>query len=129
MFHCQIQADCFVELKQQIEKNTAATQHLLERVGSLETRLNAVEELQDAEQRVQLLGDQQERDSDGDQRTKINALVLLQGAEYTVLTELCKHCGKEILPHEMQVGYYIKIFRLQLYTFSTGKFALNNYYL
>ena len=65
MFHCQIQAECFVELKQQTEKNTAATQHLLERVGSLETRLNAVERLQDAlEQRVELLDDRRERHSD-----------------------------------------------------------------
>ena len=65
MFHCQIQAECFVEIKQQAEKNTAATQHLLERVGSLETRLNAVERLQDAlEQRVELLDDRRERHSD-----------------------------------------------------------------
>ena len=65
VFHCQIQAERFVELKQQTEKNTAATQHLLERVGSLETRLNAVERLQDAlEQRVELLDDRRERHSD-----------------------------------------------------------------
>ena len=65
VFHYQIQADCFVELKQQAEKNTAATQHLLERVGSLGTRLNAVERVQDAlEQRVELLDDRRERHSD-----------------------------------------------------------------
>ena len=64
-FHCQIKAECFVELKQQAEKNTASTQHLLERVGSLETRLNAVERLQDTlEQRVELLDDRRERHSD-----------------------------------------------------------------
>ena len=65
MFHCQIQAECSVELKQQAEKNTAATQHLMERVGSIEMRLNAVERLQDAlEQRVELLDDRRERHSD-----------------------------------------------------------------
>ena len=65
MFHCQLQAECFVELKQQTEKNTAATQHLLERVGSLETQLNAVERLQDTlEQRVELLDDRREMHSD-----------------------------------------------------------------
>ena len=65
VFHCQLQAECFVELKQQAEKNTAATQHMLERVGSLETRLNAVERLQDAlEQRVELLDDHREMHSD-----------------------------------------------------------------
>ena len=62
VFHCQIQAECFAELKQQAEKNTAATQHLLERVGSLETRLNAVERLQDT---LEQLDDQRERHSDG----------------------------------------------------------------
>ena len=65
MLHSQLQAECFVDIKQQVEKNTAATQHLLERVGSLETRVNAVERLQDAlEQRVELLDDRRERHSD-----------------------------------------------------------------
>ena len=60
-----MQAECFVELKQQAEKNTAATQHLLERVGSLKTRVNVVERLQDAlEQRVELLDDRREMHSD-----------------------------------------------------------------
>ncbi len=50
---------------QQQEKNTAAIQHVMERVASLETRMNATERLQDAvDQRVELLSEQRERYSD-----------------------------------------------------------------
>ena len=57
--HSHMQADSFSELKQVSSKNTSSLQHLLERVGSLESRTGAVERLQDAlEQRVELLDEQ-----------------------------------------------------------------------
>jgi len=65
IYHAQIQAECFIELKQKEEKTTAACQHLMERVASLETRASAIERLQDAlDQRVGLLDDRRERQVD-----------------------------------------------------------------
>jgi hypothetical protein len=65
IYHFQIQADFFKELKQTTEKNTSSLQHLQERTGSLESRTSAIERLQDAiEQRVELLDERRERTTD-----------------------------------------------------------------
>ena len=65
VYHLQIQADSFVELKQAVDKNSASLQHLLERTSSLESRTGAVERLQDAlEQRVELLDERREHAMD-----------------------------------------------------------------
>ena len=54
-----------MELKQKEDKHSAAYQHLMERVASLETRTSAIERLQDAlDQRVGLLDDRRERQVD-----------------------------------------------------------------
>ena len=119
VFHCQLQAECFVELKQQAGKNTAATQHLLGRVGSLETRLNAVERLQDAlEQRVELLDDRREMHSDTgridvveDQVAKVtNAVAQLQKqlnetihSKVTELEHSVDHCLSSSMDHDLRL--------------------------
>lgn len=65
IYHFQIQADFFKELKQTADKNASSLQHLLERTGSLESRTSVVERLQDAvEQRVELLDERRERTVD-----------------------------------------------------------------
>lgn len=62
VYHCQLQADSFKELKQAVDKNASSLQHLLERMGSTESRASALERHQDAlEQRVELLDGQQQR--------------------------------------------------------------------
>ncbi len=64
-YHIYLQGDSFAKMTQQQEKNNAAIQHVMERVASLETRMNAAERLQDTiDQRVDLLSDQRERHGD-----------------------------------------------------------------
>ena len=88
LYHAQIQTEGFAELKQQGEKNTVAVQHLMERVASLETRMNAVERLQDAlEQRVELLDDQRESHIDR-YGGRIEVLEHQSGELSTTLTQL-----------------------------------------
>ena len=65
LYHTQLETESFAEVKTTVEKTSVGTQHLLERVGSMETRLNAVERLQDAlEQRVELIDDRRDRNTD-----------------------------------------------------------------
>lgn len=62
IYHFQLQADRFKELQQTTTKNESSLHHLLERTGSMESRVSAVERLQDAlDQRVELLDERRER--------------------------------------------------------------------
>ncbi len=65
VYHAQIQAGGFEELRQLITKVNLALDHHIERVSSLETRSNALERLQDAlEQRIEFLDDRRDRHND-----------------------------------------------------------------
>ncbi len=55
VYHTQVQAKSFDEIQQSMTKLNLSFDHLLERVGSLETRSNALERLQGAlEQRIEV---------------------------------------------------------------------------
>ncbi len=61
VYHAQVQAESFDEIRQLITKLNLSFDHLLERTGSLETRSNALERLQDAlEQRIEFLDDRRD---------------------------------------------------------------------
>ncbi len=65
VYHAQVQAESSDEIRQLITKLNLSFDHLLERVGSLETRSNALERLQDAlEQRIEFLDDRRDRHAD-----------------------------------------------------------------
>ncbi len=46
LYHAQIQAEGFMDLKQIAEKNSHSLQHLLEHANSLEVRLTTIEKTQ-----------------------------------------------------------------------------------
>ncbi len=61
VYHTQIRAESFKEYQQLTIKLNLSFNHLLERVGSLATRSNALERLQDAlEQRIEFLDDRRD---------------------------------------------------------------------
>ena len=65
VYHAQVQAESFDEILQFKTKINLSLDHVLERVGSLETRSNALERLQDAlEQRIEFLDDRRDRHAD-----------------------------------------------------------------
>ena len=62
VYHAQVQAESFDKILQFKTKINLSLDHVLERVGSLETRSNALERLQDAlEQRIEFLDDRRDR--------------------------------------------------------------------
>ena len=73
LFHAQIQADSFVELKQHTEKNASSLQHLLERANFMEVRVATVEKTQSsANQRLKSL--EERRDHIGHYENKLEHL-------------------------------------------------------
>ena len=55
LHHTHLQADCWRELREQVNKNTTALEQLNDRVSAVETRMTSVEDLQGAlMQRLQL---------------------------------------------------------------------------
>ena len=93
VYHAQIQADFLEEQRQTFSKINLSIEHLLERVGSLETRSNAMERLQDAlEQRIEFLDDR--RDRLGDQNgTKIEFLEEQTAQNTSMITQIDKRVG------------------------------------
>ncbi len=61
VYHAQVQAESFDEIRQLMAKFNLSLDRILERVGSLETRSNALGQLQDAlEQRIEFLDDRRD---------------------------------------------------------------------
>ena len=93
VYHAQVLADFLGEQQQANSKINLSMEHLLERVGSLETRSNAMERLQDAlEQRIEFLDDR--RDRLGDQNgTKIEYLEEQTAQNTSMITQIDKRVG------------------------------------
>lgn len=87
LYHAQIQADGFMELKENTEKNTSSLQHLLERANSLETRTAAVERFQSSvDQRIESL--EERRDRLGRHESKIEHLEIQDMKKSAEVVEL-----------------------------------------
>ena len=90
VYHAQIQAESFDEFRQVMTKLSLSFEHILERVGSLETRSNALERLQDAlEQRIEFLDDRRDRHADQNE-IKIEHLEEQTTQNATLLTAVDK---------------------------------------
>ena len=90
VYHAQIQADFLEEQRQNHSKLNLSIEHLLERVGSLETRSNAMERLQDAlEQRIEFLDDRRDRHADQN-GTKIEFLEEQTAQNTSMITQIDK---------------------------------------
>ena len=90
VYHAQIQADFLEEQRQNHSKLNLSIEHLLERVGSLETRSNAMERLQDAlEQRIEFLDDRRDRHAD-QIGTKIEFLEEQAAQNTSMITQIDK---------------------------------------
>ena len=90
VYHAQIQADFLEEQRQTFSKLNLSMEHLLERVGSLETRSNAMERLQDAlEQRIEFLDDRRDRHADQN-GTKIEFLEEQTAQNTSMITQIDK---------------------------------------
>ncbi len=90
VYHAQVQAESFDEIRQLMTKLNLSSDHIIERVGSLETRSNALERLQDAlEQRIEFLDDRRDRHADQNE-IKIERLEEQTAQNATLVTAVDK---------------------------------------
>ena len=104
-FHHQIEAECFGELQQQADGNTAATQHLFERVGSLDTMQSVVKQLQDL--RKALLDNRRERHVDQDQEATVTTTIAhLEKQRHELQSRRLSGCINEsciVAPQQLEI--------------------------